>query len=183
MDSREIESVVGRLIQNPHDNEALTMAHQAGQSDPKIYATILERVGNGSSDPTLACYWLTEAANVWSTALSDAPRAARALMAAIERDPTQPAAAERLAELYRERGDAKALVALLERRSKALTPLAAREASLRQPLAQVHEELGRLWSEPPLSQPKKAADNYRKAIEFNPSSQFADLRTPGNAEG
>ena len=185
MDSREIESVVGRLIQNPHDHEALTMAHQAGQSDPKVYATILERVGNGSSDPALACYWLTEAANVWSTALSDAPRAARALMAAIERDPTQPAAADQLAELYRERGDAKALVALLERRSKALTPLLAHDASLRQPLAQVHEELGELWSEPPLSQLKKAADNYRKAIEFDPTSQFAiyALREMLKAEG
>ena len=120
MDSREIESIVGRLVQNPQDHEALTTAHQAGQVDPKVYATILERVGNGSSDPALASYWLTEAANVWTTALNDAPRAARALMAAIERDPTQQAAADRLAELYRERGDAKALVALLERRSKAL---------------------------------------------------------------
>ena len=185
MDSREIESIVGRLVQNPHDHEALTMAHQAGQSDPKVYATILERVGNGSTDPALACYWLTEAANVWTTALSDAPRAARALMAAIERDPTQAAAADRLAELYRERGDAKALVALLERRSKALTPLAARDSSLRQPLAQVHEELGRLWSEPPLSQLKKAADNYRKAVEFDPTSQFAiyALRELLKAEG
>jgi cytochrome c-type biogenesis protein CcmH/NrfG len=185
MDSREIESIVGRLVQNPHDHEALTMAHQAGQSDPKVYATILERVGNGSTDPALACYWLTEAANVWTTALSDAPRAARALMAAIERDPTQAAAADRLAELYRERGDAKALVALLERRSKALTPLAARDSALRQPLAQVHEELGRLWNEPPLSQTKKAADNYRKAIEFDPTSQFAiyALRELLKAEG
>jgi cellulose synthase operon protein C len=185
MDSREIESIVGRLIQNPHDHEALTRAHQAGQADPKLYASILERVGNGSSDPALACYWLTEAANVWTAALGDAPRAARALMAAIERDPTQPAAADRLAELYRERGDAKALVALLERRSKALTPLVARDNSLRLPLSQVHEELGRLWSEPPLAQTKKAADNYRKAIEYDPASQFAiyALREMLKAEG
>lgn len=173
MDSREIESIVGRLVQNPQDHDALTTAHQAGQADPKVYATILERVGNGSTDPALAAYWLTEAANVWTTALNDAPRAARALMAAIERDPTQQAAADRLAELYRERGDAKALVALLERRSKALAPLAARNDALRQPLAQVHEELGRLWSDPPLSQPRKAADNYRKAVEYDPTSQYA----------
>ena len=185
MDSREIESIVGRLVQNPQDHEALTTAHQAGQVDPKVYATILERVGNGSSDPALASYWLTEAANVWTTALNDAPRAARALMAAIERDPTQQAAADRLAELYRERGDAKALVALLERRSKALAPLVVRDDSLRQPLAQVHEELGRLWSEPPLSQPRKAADNYRKAVEYDPSSQYAiySLREMLKAEG
>ena len=173
MDSREIESIVGRLVQNPQDHDALATAHQAGQADPKVYATILERVGNGSTDPALASYWLTEAANVWTTALNDAPRAARALMAAIERDPTQQAAADRLAELYRERGDSKALVALLERRSKALAPLAARDDSLRQPLAQVHEELGRLWSEAPLSQPRKAADNYRKAVEYDPTSQYA----------
>ena len=34
-------------------------------------------------------------------------------MIAIDRDPTQAAPAERLAELYREKGDAKALAALL----------------------------------------------------------------------
>ena len=62
--------------------------------------------------PQFACHWLTEAANVWSTTLGDAHRAARALMIAIDRDPTQATPADRLAELYREKGDTKALVAL-----------------------------------------------------------------------
>lgn len=173
MDSREIEALVGRLVQNPQDHEALTLAHQAGQTDPKIYAGILERVGNASTEPALSAYWLTEAANVWIAALNDAPRAARALMVAIERDPTQQVAADKLADLYRERGDTKALVALLEKRAKALTALASRDPALRPLLAQIHEELGRLWSEPPLSQMKKAADNYRKAVDCDPSSQYA----------
>ncbi len=168
-----MEAHVQRLVHNPHDQDAITQAHQAGQSDPKSYAMLLEKVGTATSDPALACHWLTEAANVWSFTLGDAHRAARALMIAIDRDPSQPAPAERLADLYREKGDAKALVALLERRAKALTALAGQDPSLRAQLSALHEELGRLWSEQPLSQPKKAIENYRRAVEYDPGSQYA----------
>ena len=168
-----METLVQRLVQNPHDQDTITTAHQAGQSDPKSYAMLLEKVGTATSDPALACHWLTEAANVWSTTLGDAHRAARALMIAIDRDPTQATPADRLAELYREKGDTKALVALLERRSKALTQLAARDPQLRGQLAVLHEELGQLWQNPPLDQPKKAIDNYKRAIDFDPASQFS----------
>ncbi len=168
-----MEALVQRLVQNPHDQDAITQAHQAGQSDPKSYAMLLEKVGTATSDPALACHWLTEAANVWSITLSDAHRAARALMIAIDRDPTQSAPADRLAELYREKGDSKALVALLERRAKALTPIAAQDPAMRSQLSALHEELGRLWSDAPLSQPKKAIENFRRAIEYDKSAQFA----------
>ena len=168
-----METLVQRLVQNPHDQETITFAHQAGQSDPKSYAMLLEKVGTATSDPAIACHWLTEAANVWSTTLGDAHRAARALMIAIDRDPTQATPAERLAELYREKGDTKALVALLERRSKALTVLALQEPALRGQLAILHEELGQLWQNPPLEQPKKAIENYKRAVDFDPASQFS----------
>ena len=105
MDPRETEALVQRLVQNPHDQDAITQAHHAGQSDPKAYALLLEKVGTATSDPAFACHWLTESANVWTTTLGDAHRAARALMIAIDRDPTQPTPAERLAELYREKGE------------------------------------------------------------------------------
>jgi cellulose synthase operon protein C len=168
-----METLVQRLVQNPHDQDTITYAHQAGQSDPKSYAMLLEKVGTATSDPAAACHWLTEAANVWSTTLGDAHRAARALMIAIDRDPTQATPADRLAELYREKGDTKALVALLERRSKALTLLALQDPSLRSQLAILHEELGQLWQNPPLDQPKKAIENYKRAIDFDPGSQFS----------
>ena len=113
-----MDTLVQRLVQNPHDQEAITYAHHAGQSDPRSYAMLLEKVGTATSDPAFACHWLTEAANVWTTTLGDAHRAARALMIAIDRDPTQATPAERLAELYRDKGDTKALVALLERRAR-----------------------------------------------------------------
>lgn len=173
MDPRELETLVQRLVQNPHDQAAITHAHQAGQSDPRSYAMLLEKVGTATADPAFASHWLTEAANVWSTSLSDAHRAARALMIAIDRDPTQPTPAERLADLYREKGDSKALVALLERRAKALAPLAQQQPELRAHVAAIHEELGRLWSEAPLSQPKKAVENFRRAVEFDQGSQYA----------
>ncbi len=168
-----MESLVQRLVQNPHDQEAITFAHQAGQSDPRSYAMLLEQVGKSTQDPAFASHWLTEAANVWSTSLGDAHRAARALMIAIDRDPTQPTPAERLAELYREKGDMKALVALLDRRGKALTALAQQSPEIAPHAAAVYEELGRLWAEEPLNQPRKAVDNYRRAVQFDPANQYA----------
>jgi len=87
MDSREMETLVQRLVQNPHDQDAIRQAHAGGQRDPKAYAMLLEKVGTATADPAFACHWLTEAANVWSVTLSDAHRAARALMIAIDRDP------------------------------------------------------------------------------------------------
>jgi hypothetical protein len=168
-----METLVQRLVQNPHDQDAIGYAHQAGQADPRSYAMLLEKVGTATADPAFASHWLTEAANVWATSLGDAHRAARALMIAIDRDPTQPTPAERLADLYREKGDTKALVALLERRAKALAPLAQQDPNLRGHVAAIHEELGRLWSEAPLSQPKKAVENFRRAVEFDSSSQYS----------
>ncbi len=168
-----METLVQRLVQNPHDQETINVAHQAGQSDPKSYAMLLEKVGTATSDPAFACHWLTEAANVWSTTLGDAHRAARALMIAIDRDPTQATPADRLAELYREKGDIKALAALLERRARALAQLVAQDPGLRGQIAALHEELGQLWQNPPLEQPKKAIENYRRAVEFDPGSQYS----------
>lgn len=173
MERAEIDRLVQRLVENPHDEESLAYAHQAGEQDPKAYAMLLERVGSETRDPAYAAHWLAEAANVWSTTLGDAHRAARVLMMAIDKDPTAQVAAERLAQLYRDKGDTKALVALLDRRAKALAPLTVQNHELRGELAGMHEELGRLWSEAPLSQPKKAIENYKKAIELDPTSAYA----------
>ena len=152
------------------------MAHQAGASDPKSYALLLERVGVETRDAGYASHWLSEAANVWSTTLGDAHRAARVLMQAIDRDPTQRVASDRLAQLYREKADYKALVALLERRAKALGSIAPQSPEIRAELAEMHEELGRLWNDN-LQQPKKAQENLRRAIELgDPVRQIGILR-------
>ncbi|MBX3209257.1 MAG: tetratricopeptide repeat protein [Labilithrix sp.] len=173
MDRAEIDRLVQRLVENPHDEEALAYAHSAGEADPKSYAMFLERVGTETRDRAYAAHWLAEAANVWSTTLGDAHRAARILMMALEKDPTAQVAADRLAQLYRDKGDSKALVALLDRRAKALAPLAGTQPEIRGELAGLHEELARLWSEPPLTQPKKAIENYKKSIELDPTSAYA----------
>jgi tetratricopeptide (TPR) repeat protein len=171
MESGQVEGIVQRLVDNPHDEEALSTAHEAGTADPKTYALLLERVGTETRDPAYASHWLSEAANVWSTTLGDAHRAARVLMQAIERDPTQRTAADRLAQLYREKSDFKALVALLERRAKALTPIAQQNPEIRAELAAMHEELGRLWNDG-LQQPKKAIENFRRSVELEPSAAY-----------
>ncbi len=152
------------------------MAHQAGASDPKSYALLLERVGLETRDAGYSSHWLSEAANVWSTTLGDAHRAARVLMQAIDRDPTQQTAADRLAQLYRDKGDFKALVALLERRAKALAMVSPQTPEIRAELVGMHEELARLWNDN-LQQPKKAQENLRRAMDLgDPTRQSAALR-------
>jgi cellulose synthase operon protein C len=172
MDPAQIDALVQRLTANPHDEGALASAHQAGASDPKSYALLLERVGAETRDASYASHWLSEAANVWSTTLGDAHRAARVLMQAIDRDPTQRTPAERLAQLYRDKGDAKPLAALLQRRAKALAPLAPQSAEIRAELASMHEELGRLFADS-LQEPKRALENFRRAIDLDPGSAYA----------
>ncbi|MFO0592054.1 MAG: hypothetical protein U0441_31205 [Polyangiaceae bacterium] len=158
---------------NPHDEEALNYAHRAGTQDPRSYAMLLERVGTATPDPAYAAHWLSEAANVWSTTIGDAHHAARTLMIAIEKDPTQRTAAERLAQLYRDKQDQKALVALLERLVKSLTPMIHERPDVREQLLGLHEELGRLWSEPPLSRPDRAFENWRRLVELDPRQPYA----------
>ncbi|WP_437283126.1 hypothetical protein WME90_21875 [Sorangium sp. So ce375] len=168
-----METLVQRLVTNPHDGEALAYAHRAGEQDPRSYAMLLERVGSSTADPSYAAHWLSEAANVWSTTIGDAHHAARTLMIAIDKDPTQRTAAERLAQLYRDKGDQKALVALLERLVKALTPLLFERPEVRAQLSTLHEELGRLWSEPPLSRPERALENWRRLADLDPHNVYA----------
>jgi hypothetical protein len=172
MDRGEMDRLVQRLVDDPHDREAIAEAHAAGESDPKSYAAFLERVGMATRDRANAAHWLSEAANVWSKALGDAHRAARVLMLALERDPTSSVATERLAALYRAKGDSRALVALLDRRAKALAPLAA-DSEVRAELAPLYEEIARLWSEPPLAQPRKAIENYERAFTLDRQNAFA----------
>ncbi len=97
-------------------------------------------------------------------------------MQAIDRDPTQSVASDRLAQLYRDKADYKALVALLERRTKALAAIVPQTPEIRGELAGMHEELGRLWNDN-LQQPKKAQENMRRALELgDPVRQVALLR-------
>lgn len=173
MDPNEIDGIVQRLIANPHDEDALNQAHRAGSSDPRSYAALLERVGHETPDPSYAAHWLSEAANVWSTTLGDAHHAAEVLLLAVVKDPTQDLAADRLASLYREKGDMKGLVALLEKRAKLLAPFASQDPSIRPKLAAMLEEIGTLWAEQPLSQPIRALEHFRRAYETDPNAVFA----------
>src|SRR5689334_5418543 len=173
MDPREMETLIQRLVANPHDEEALNYEHRAGTQDPRSYAMLLERVGTATPDPAYATHWLSEAANVWSTTIGDAHHAARTLMIAIEKDPTQRTAAERLSQLYRDKQDQKALVALLEKLVKSLSPLLHERPDVRDQLLGLHEELGKLWSEPPLSRPDRAFENWRRLVELDPRNAYA----------
>ena len=172
-----METLIQRLVSNPHDEEALAKAHHAGQADPKGYAALLERVGHGTTDPSYAAHWLSESASVWSMTVGDAHQAARMLMAAIDKDPTAEVPAERLGALYRENGDVKALVALLERQVKALAPLLPQRPELAPRLSAIHEELGRSWGEPPLSRADRALEHWRRLVELDPRHALGIYQT------
>ncbi|MBL8716710.1 MAG: hypothetical protein JNL79_11975 [Myxococcales bacterium] len=173
MHPAQMEDLVRRLVADPGDQAALGAAYQAGQQDPRGYATILERVGDSTPDAAYAAHWLSEAAQVWSTSLADPRRAATLLMKAIEKDPASDTAADRLATLYREKNDVRALVALHERRAKALSARLPSDPSVAQRLSLLYEDLGRMWQDAPLSQPKKAVENYKKAFEVDPGAVAA----------
>ncbi len=168
-----METLIQRLVRNPHDEEALGYAHQAGQADPRSYAILLEKVGMATHDPAYAAHWLSESANVWSITVGDAHHAARNFMAAIDKDPTATVPAERLASLYRERNEQKPLVALLEKLVKLLGPLIASQPDLRPRLLGIHEELGRLWAEPPLSRKDRALENWRRVAELDSTNVYS----------
>ena len=173
MDQAQIDELVRRLVDDPYDEEALAYAHSEGNADPAGYAFLLEKVGQETADPQTSSHWLSEAGNVWATTIGDAHRAARVYMMAVDRDPTQPIPFDRLGQLYREKGDTEALAKLLERRTRLLKPLVAQQPELRGELAGMHEELGRLWIEPPLGDARRALENFRRAIELDPESAYS----------
>ena len=154
MDPREIEMLVQRLLANPHDQEALAYAHRAGAQDPRSYAMLLERVGMQTPDPVYGAHWLSEAANVYQQAFGDMNNTVRTLMLAVDKDPSHRSA-ERLAQMFREKGDLMSLVQLFERQTKGLAPM-VQKPEVRAQLIKLHEELGRLWSEPQLARPERA---------------------------
>ncbi|MEN9580983.1 MAG: hypothetical protein RJA70_3992, partial [Pseudomonadota bacterium] len=173
MNESQLAGLVRRLVEDPHDTQAISEAHSAGQADPEGYAKLLERVGHGTPDRALSCRWLTEAARVWSTTFEDSERAIKVLLSAVERDPTSDAVADSLTALYEAAGDPKSIAVLVERRATGVMKLADAEPELRALAASLFEELGRLQSEQPISNRAAAKQSFLKAIELAPDSPFA----------
>jgi tetratricopeptide (TPR) repeat protein len=173
MDPRQQEQLVQRLVRNPQDQGAIAEAHAAGMRDPEAYARLLEKIGVSTPEPSLSSHWLNEAANVWLTTFADPQRAANALLAAIDRDPLSEPIAKRLSELYRSNGDAQGLVGSIERRANAFAQLATREPDWLPRAAELYEEVGRLCAEPPLSDVLRAKAAFARAVDLDPTSQFA----------
>ncbi len=173
MDAATQQMLVQRLVENPQDQAAISEAHAAGQEDPESYALLLERVGRESPDPAMAAHWLSEAGNVWITTFEDAHRAATVLMEAVERCPEADAPAQRLAQLYTENGDERAVVALAERRALAVADSAGQDESLRAVAARLLEELGQQRCSGAEADATKAEAAFVRALELNPHSQFA----------
>lgn len=172
MDPRQLEALAQRLAQNPGDTEALNAAYTHGQTDPRGYAIFLEKTAAASAEAAYAAHWFVEAANVWTASLGDAHRAVRALMAAVERDPTHDGAAEALAAIYRERSDQKGVVALLDRRAKLLEKIAPERPEVAPAAAAVLVELAQIQAES-LGRPEAALQSYKRAATIHPGDPYA----------
>lgn len=170
MDPRLQDALVQRLISNPHDQAAIAEAHSAGQQHPEGYAELLERVGTGTPEPTLAAHWLNEAASVWLTTFNDVGRAVEVLLMAVDRDPEGEGPYTRLQDLYRQQGDTKGLLTAAERRAHALAKRALVEPSVK-PLAleALRDTAQRLES----TDAKAARRLQAKAIELAPDDALA----------
>lgn len=172
MDPRELEVLAKRLGENANDTEALNTAYAHGQTDPRGYAVFLEKAGAASTDPAMGAHWLCEAANVWTASLNDAHRAERALVRAVDTDPLNPTATERLVQLHVEKGNSKGIAALHQRRAKNVEKQIASRPELRPQAAAIYVELARVFSEE-LALPDKAIEAYRKAAEHNPEDAYS----------
>ena len=172
MDPREIETLVTRLIANPHDEDALSRAHQGGQLDPQGYALLLERVAQGTADATFAGHWFNEAASVWET-LGDDQQKMRLLRASAARDPANAIVADRLGQAFRDRGDFYELARLLERAVEAWSAALRDDPEVRPALLRAHEELARLYGEGQLANPDLAARHWAGLCDLDPTNVFA----------
>lgn len=172
MDARQLDALAKRLGQDPGDAEALSAAYEHGQTDPRGYAVFLEKAGATSTDPASGAHWYVEASQVWLTSLNDAHRAVRALMSAVEKDPTHEVAAEKLAGIYREKGDLKGVLALLDRRAKLIEKLLPTRPDLLDVASAVLIELARVQSEE-LGRPDGALIAYKRAIALNPGDSYS----------
>ena len=172
MDPAQIEMLVQRLIADPEDGEALQLAYQAGTQDPTAYAGLLERVGQGSTDPVFSAHWFSEASNVWES-LGEMAQRNRLLAMAADRDPSNAPAVDKVAQLYREAGDPNRLAQLLERMCEAVPAILDDQPDYRSYLVAAHEELARLYSEGPLQNADAAARHWSRLSDFDPQNQYA----------
>ncbi len=169
MDSAQIEMLVQRLVADPHDENALALAHQAGTQDPQGYAMLLERVAQTTTDEVFAAHWYSEAAMVWES-LGDTTQCNRLLQAGANRDPSNQAVVDRVTEVLRSTGDTAALVELLERVAAAVKPILHEQAELRPMLMSAHEELAGLHGE---SNPNAALEHWGALSELDPQNVMA----------
>lgn len=121
----QFQKLLMRLQEHPHDDDALSEAHQLGGADPHGYVELLERLGREASQPPTGAHWLSEAAEVWRRSLGAPERGAELLLEASEMDPVNDTVFRRLSAMYADGGDFGGLEALFARRVSLLEPRAA----------------------------------------------------------
>jgi hypothetical protein len=124
----EAEELLRRLVADPYDQDALAAARRAGTKNPAALAKLLERVAAATRDGEIACHWLSHAEAIWSDTLGSPRNAARPIMAAIQRNPGERTAVQRLTLLSRGERDAAAVATMIEQRVTSLLLTAGRSS-------------------------------------------------------
>ncbi|MFW6051584.1 MAG: hypothetical protein ACODAU_10435, partial [Myxococcota bacterium] len=160
------DDLLARLRRNPDDLEALAAlrSHHRATGDHEGLAKLLEGWAARCRDRRGASEGLREAAEVVATQLGDRERAVMLLSRALERDPTNAAAASMVEQMLVDSGESQRLVEVLERRATALGAAKTHPAET----AALHHRLGQLW-EKDLERVDRAVFHYRKAFELDPS--------------
>jgi hypothetical protein len=127
MNLAEQSSFVQSLVDQPYDQDALFVVHEAMAQDPGAYAALLVEAATLTREHVAASRWLTEAARVRLQTLGDQRGGVRLLEAALERDPVNLRAAEHLVELYRAHQEDEELATVLRARAAALHARYVRE--------------------------------------------------------
>ncbi len=172
MDPRDRETLVSRLIANPHDEAALNRAHEAGTEDPQSYAALLEQVGQGTPDPAHAAHWFGQAADVWET-LEDGAQAKRVLRSALDCDPSNYDLGDRLTQLLRDEGNVAELAQVLERLGDGMAQVLREQPELKPHLIATHEQLAQLYGDEPMAHPERAVEHWRRVCELDTRNVMA----------
>jgi tetratricopeptide (TPR) repeat protein len=173
MDPTEYALLARRLIDNPHDAEALAAARRLGLRDPGTYALLLEKVAHGSEDRRTASHWFTEAAAVWATTLGDTRRTEAVLREALRADPWNERAAGRLVQLLEASADPEALLSMLEGRAAACASRSNEVEDGSARAAEMYVQLGHRLGDGPLPRPDRALAAFERAMALDPRNQDA----------
>ncbi|MBN1652386.1 MAG: hypothetical protein JXA30_01275 [Deltaproteobacteria bacterium] len=165
-----LEQFLSRLRDNPNDEEAYSALRSAyiQQEDFFSLSHLMENWATNAIDRTESSQGFFEAAEIALNDLNDPERTETLLQRAIQQNPLNSAASERLMTFLEGRAEFAKLVEFLDNLIEVLTSTNADSTYL----ALLCFRLGEIWNKR-LQQTEQALNCYRRAIKLDPSLRIA----------